>query len=381
MHKVTSAEGLRRYAQSRAAGDVPREDFRDAFTDLLGRIDPALIAEHRFFDLEGTQPPWLDTGMACAPGDRFTVFVTGRIWMSREADIWLHPHLWLWYRLGADGEVFRGTRCSHSFTATRDGPLYLGGSFPGEWISPTGDLASHDVYAVTEGGVSALVIRWNAETLDGLRALAAAGDVGGFVACELDRLQTTIVLPPEGWSYPWNVGTAEAFAVQEGFPAGTPIGCYTKDEVISYNAAVELPFEPGTRIAWSWKMDRLPAKEREDFLHTHDYIAVAVYFENGKDLAYYWSAELPPETAYQCPIPKWTDFETHVAIKSGPEGLGQWFDEERDVYADYVRWIGDPPARITGVWIIALSAFRHGEGQAEIANIRLITDRGTTQVC
>lgn len=380
MHKVTSAEGLRIFAQSRAPGDVAQEDFQREFTRLLGGIDPGLIAEHRFFDLAGTQPPWLDTGMECRPGDRFTVFVTGRIWMSREADIWLHPHLWLWYRLGRDGDVFRGKRCSHSFTADREGPLFLGGSFPGEWISTTGDLASHDAYAQTEGGVSVLVIRWNADTLDGLRALATEGDVGGFVACEMDRLQTTIVLP-EGWEYPWNVGTAEAFAVQEGFPAGTPIGCYTRDEVISFNAALDMPFRPGTRLAWSWKMDKLPAKMREDFLHTHDYIAVAVYFENGKDLAYYWSAELPPETAYQCPIPKWTDLETHVAIRSGPEGLGQWFEEERDVHADYVRWIGEPPGRITGVWIIALSAFRHGEGQAEIANIRFMTEDGTRQVC
>lgn len=379
MRKVTTAEGLRIYAGSRADGDVPEEAFRAQFADILAHCPPGLIAGHSFHAIPASQPPWLDSGIVCAPGEQLSVFVAGRVWMSRELDIWLHPHLWLWFRIGEQGDVFRGQRCSHSFTAEQAGTLYLGGSFPGEWTSPTGDLASHDAYAMGEGGVVALVVRWQADPLEGLRALAGIGDVGGLIACEIDRLETEVVLP-DGWAYPWNVGTAEAFAVQEGFPVGTPIGCFTKDEVISLNTALELDFKPGTRLAWSWKMDRLPSACREDFLHTHDYIAVAVYFDNGRDLAYYWSAELPPETAYQCPIPKWTDLETHVAIRSGAKGLGEWFAEERDVHADYVRWIGEPPATITGVWLIALSVFRHGEGQAEIADIRFLTEAGEVRV-
>lgn len=380
MRKITDAEGLRAYAKSRAPGDLDDDEFRQGLTRLMADVPEGLIAEYHFFDLPGNLPPWVDTGIHCAKGEQISLFLNGRIWMSQELDIWLHPHLWAWARIGEDGPVFRGTRSSYSFVADRSGPLYLGGSFPGEWTTPTGDLASHDAYGALSGDVTACVVRWAGDALEAVRMLARKGDVGGLLACEIDRLETEIIVPDD-WHYPWNVGQAEAFAVQEGFPKGTPIGCFTKDEVISLNRDIDIPFRPGTKLAWSWKMDKLPSQCREDFLHTHDYIAVTAYFNNLKDLAYYWSAELPPDTAYQCPIPKWADLETHVVLRSGSEGLGTWVEEERDLYADYQRWIGTPPERITGVWLIALSAFRHGEGQAEIANIRLITDDGDIQIC
>lgn len=379
MRTVTSAEGLRQFAASRASGDLPEHQFRDEMGALLERCPPGLIVEHRFFSLPANQPPWLDSGIDLASGDAVTTIATGRAWMSREAGIWMGPNLWAWFRLGHGGPIFRGSRATNSFAADQAGRLWLGGSFPGEWTDEGGAIAAPEAYEALEGSLCVLVIRWAGDALSSLRELAKQGDVGGLIACEIDRLETRIVTPGN-WAYPWNVGTAEAFAVEEGFPQGSPIGCYTKDEVISLNTELDIAFGPGTRLAWSWKMDKLPSACREDFLHTHDYIAVAAYFENVKDLAYYWSAELEPGTAYQCPIPKWADMETHVVLRSGEEGLGEWFEEERDLYADYQRWIGEPPERLTGIWLIALSGFQHGEGQAEIANIRIIQGERTIRI-
>lgn len=379
MRTVTSAEGLRRFAASRASGDLAEQQFRDEMAALIARCPQGLIAEHRFFSLPANQPPWTDSGIELAAGQSVTTIATGRAWMSREGGIWMGPNLWAWFRVGSEGPIFRGKRATNSFAAGQPGRLWLGGSFPGEWTDETGTIAAPEAYEALEGSLCVLVICWNGDALTGLRELAKAGDTGGLLACEIDRLETRIVVP-DNWAYPWNVGTAEAFAVEEGFPQGSPIGCFTKDEVISLNRELDIPFRPGTRLAWSWKMDKLPSACREDFLHTHDYIAVAAYFENVKDLAYYWSAELEAGTAYQCPIPKWAEMETHVVLRSGSEGLGEWFEEERDLYADYVRWIGEPPERLTGIWLIALSAFQHGEGQAEIANIRIVTDEGEIRV-
>jgi hypothetical protein len=80
---------------------------------------------------------------------------------------------------------------------------------------------------------------------------------------------------------------------------------------------------------------------------------------------FYWSAELPPDTAHRCPIPKWSTRETHIVLRSGTTGLGHWVQEERNLYADYQRWVGEPPARILRVWLIALGMFQPGEGQGE----------------
>ena len=151
------------------------------------------------------------------------------------------------------------------------------------------------------------------------------------------------------------------------------IGCYTHEEATNLQKDAVLPFTPETCLRWSWKMDQLPSQVREDSLQTHDYLSLAVEFDNEQDLAYYWSAELPPGTAYRCPIPKWSTRETHVVLHSGTAGLGQWLQEERNLYADYQRWVGKPPARILRIWLIALSMFQHGEGQGEYGAIEFLT--------
>ena len=49
------------------------------------------------------------------------------------------------------------------------------------------------------------------------------------------------------------------------------------------------------------------------------------------------------------------------------EGLGQWFDEERDVYRDYGEKIGGAfPAKIIRLWLIAVSLFQRTEGNANM---------------
>ena len=128
-------------------------------------------------------------------------------------------------------------------------------------------------------------------------------------------------------------------------------------------------------MRWSWKIDTLPSSVREDTLPTHDYLSIAVEFDNGQDITYYWSAELPPETAYRCPIPTWTERETHVVIRSGSQGLGEWFNEERDVYQDYIKAIGGPlPGNIVKVWLIAVSLFQHEQGVCQYADINFLSD-------
>ncbi len=121
-------------------------------------------------------------------------------------------------------------------------------------------------------------------------------------------------------------------------------------------------------------MEELPSKTREDTLPTHDYLSIAVEFDNGQDMTYFWSSELPVDMGFRCPIPSWAARETHVVARSGLGGLGQWFDEERDVYADYVANIGSPvPGNIVRVWLIAVSLFQHSDGRCQYAGVSFAT--------
>jgi len=77
--------------------------------------------------------------------------------------------------------------------------------------------------------------------------------------------------------------------------------------------------------------------------------------DDGLDLTYQWSSALPPETSYRCPLPHWSERETHLVVRSGTGDLGRWLREERHVYTDRSKAIGGPsPRRITRVWLIAV---------------------------
>ena len=92
-----------------------------------------------------------------------------------------------------------------------------------------------------------------------------------------------------------------------------------------------MPLKPGTKLSWAWRMEQLPSKVPEDTFPTHDYLSVAVEFDNGQDITYFWSCELPPETTFRCPIPTWTHRETHVVVGSGLDDVGRCLSEERDL--------------------------------------------------
>jgi hypothetical protein len=140
---------------------------------------------------------------------------------------------------------------------------------------------------------------------------------------------------------------------------------------------VNAPLTPETRLRWRWKFQELPSRVAEDSLPSHDYMSIAVEFENGQDLTYYWSAELEPETSFRCPLPWWDQHETHVVLRKGNEGLGDWLAEERPLQADYRKAVGEPPSRIVGVWLIAVSVFSHGRGVAEFADIEIAHGGGS----
>ncbi|MDN5862453.1 MAG: DUF3047 domain-containing protein, partial [Salinisphaera sp.] len=126
-----------------------------------------------------------------------------------------------------------------------------------------------------------------------------------------------------------------------------------------------------SKLSWDWRVDALPSDLAEDTMPTHDYLSIAVEFDNGQDITWYWSAELPPETIYRCPLPTWKARETHIVIRSGSQGLGDWHSEHRNVFDDCIRALGSPAARIVRVWFIANSLFQRQRGECTYRNVRL----------
>lgn len=348
-----------------------RGEFRRELEALLDRAPAGLIDAHAFVEVPADRPPWLPTPLELTKGDRVTWVAAGRVELSRLLDLWVGADFQLWARPGEAGRIFRGTRDTHTFTAEEDGRLHLASYFPGEWSDDRGALATPpDVYRGVRGGITVLVLRWGVEPEAGLRALSELGPAGALFRRELERLAHPLPVP-DGWSYLWFLGPAEIFG-RERDGERDVITCRHRGQTGILQRDVSLPLTADTRLRWSWRVDRLPSALPEDVMPTHDYMSIAVEFENGRDLTYYWSSSLPLETGYACPIPTWRERETHVVVRSGPDGLGRWHDEERDVRADYARFVGEPPERIVRVWLIANSVFQRREGACRYADIGLV---------
>ena len=367
-----------------AGGSTPQSppSQHEQLLRWLDGLPSGRSAARTFVRLPANQPPWHDTGVDLEPGDTVTVFAQGRVYLSRALDIWIGPSFQLWARIGEEGPVFRGTRATNTFTAGHSGRLWLASYFPGEWADQTGRLGTDPAeYSKVSGELTALVIRWarGTDVAGVFRDAIAAAETPELVRDEAERQQSPTEAP-HGWSYLWYLGPGEIYR-----PVTTPdsrpgIRCHTHGDVGILRREAEVALEPGLELHWRWKVDELPIDLAEDTLPSHDYLSIAVEFDDGQDITYYWSASLPAGTVYRCPLPTWKDKETHVVVRSGASQLGQWLEESRDLHADYRSIISGPASRVVRIWLIANSLFQRGRGRCEYAAIRLQGGDGTVEV-
>lgn len=349
--------------------------FRQQMQALLERADASAIAEFRWVDMAARQPPWVNSGITLEPGDQASWFICGRTYAARALDIWVPPAVQVWFRLG-DGNVDSATRDSHSIVADRAGAIEFGNYFPNDWADRRGNTKEPDrVYHSLKGELTALVIRWQGDALEGLRELQQTGDVDGWIAREIERIERGDG-SPDGWTSLWHVPRNEIYSAGTGPDEQPAICCHTQGDVGILQREADFPFTPETTLDWNWIVNTLPSSVREDAVPSHDYLSIAVEFDNGKDITYYWSADLPAETGYICPLPAWKTKEYHVVVRSGPEGLGEWHQQSRNLYRDYQQHMkhsmgGEFPQRIVRVWLIANSVFQRGTGDCQYAAIRL----------
>jgi hypothetical protein len=317
--------------------------------------------------LSAKDADWRETGIHVLKGQCISLLSRGVLWIAREFDIGVQGNLALWYRIG-DGPIAKALGPTTSFTADRDGPLWLINHLAGQWLDESGrfDAAS----ALDDGALSVAIVAWTGEPTPGLTALARH-DASGLAAAEAARLAKAQPTP-NGWSPLWRVGQTSIFCEEAGNGEPARIVCRCREDAGILKRPVDLNLTDDIELAWAWRVQELPSAVAEDQPPTHDYLSIAVEFDNGQDLTYFWSSSLPVETAFRCPLPWWDKHETHVVVRSGTRDLGRWLEERRPTLRDYRRAVGgEDPKRIVGVWLIALSPFQRGNGVCDFARIRL----------
>lgn len=128
-------------------------------------------------------------------------------------------------------------------------------------------------------------------------------------------------------------------------------------------------------VRWRWKVENLltnsdatrkdgddyPARLYITFEYDPDKVSVGktLKYRAGRVLFgdipiaainYVWERKAPVgaiiDNAY-------TDFVKMVVVESGPQKLGMWIDEERNIYEDYKKAFGEEPSMINGVAIMS----------------------------
>ena len=359
------------YADSpQAAPDTvrPATDLAQDLRRLARGVEA--VARIESFTLTPKNLPWSQSLGELQSGQQVTFFLNGLWWFSKEHGRWLEPGFVFFARVAGSGgssAIHNTMQNTGSLTADRAGRLQIARSM-GEFAGPQGELAVPPAqYQAGEGRVEGIAIIWKGKAEDGLLALSAQGDVQGFVRAELQRMRQARLMPA-GWHNFFAFGDGSIFT--EG--PGNRIDCETHKNVgiLQYPLA-EHPLRPGLTLDWRWVVERLPSHLPEDQILTHDYLSIAVEFDDGQDITYMWSSSLPVGKVFRCPLPGWDAVETHVVQRSGLGDLGTAFDERRDLFEDYRRIVGGKATRAVRVWLIANSLFLRQYGRCAYRRIAI----------
>ena len=376
--------------------ELSASELQSGFESLIK--DPAVehaIAGRKSISLPANRIPWTATGLRMSPGDTVSTFAFGRVWRSRLLDLWLRPQFALWFKIGINGIVFNSTWHSNTFTAAEEGELYVANQFPGQFGEPkggrlVGPLNAHDK---ADGQFEIFLIAWkdrvNVREVLEKAQLDSSGDIPQLARQELERMKRDAQPSvSDDWKLLWFLGTSSIYALRER-ESQPCMHCkpYGNVGILQKDLAPTLPFVKGTRVSWDWCVSSLPSRLREDLTISHDYLSIAFEFENGRDITYYWSWELPKEFGYWCPLPAWADREYHIVIRSGTDELGQWLHEERDLYTDYVKHVerGEEdavqlPRQIVRVWFIAGNRWQRFHGEMDVKQIRIGHGKDVVQI-
>ena len=328
--------------------------------------------------VDARSEPWTATGLVARQGAPITWLAHGDSWIAMRRGLHLDAALQLRVRTGGAGPALDGTGATFTAAAPHDGPIELCSLFPGE-LRGGEERVEYDrtmPRALFGGGFDVVVAVWPSGTDVGARlADAAEHDPTGLCRREFDRIGAAIA-PPSGWEPHRHVPLAGLHHEHDGVVDVHSLG---RVEIVCREARA--PLTETLRLRWRWCMGRLPARRAEDTLLTHDYMSVAVEFDDGRDLAYHWSVALPPETSYRCPLPHWRKREWHLVVRSGSTGLGEWHNEERTLAPDRANAIGGAtPREVVRVWLIVTCVCAGGEARGCYANVELVDGGSTIRV-
>jgi len=180
---------------------------------------------------------------------------------------------------------------------------------------------------------------------------------------------------PEGWK-PLAFARVPKHTVYDLVRDGDTTVVRARSEAAASGLAREMRIDPRQYpvVRWRWKVENLLKRSDIRSKRGDDYPArlyIAFEYEPGKvsagraakyrlgrllfgdipiaALNYVWDASAPEGTVVDN---AYTDFAKMIVVRSGPQAVGTWVEERRNLYEDYKRAFGGEPPMIKGVAIM-----------------------------
>lgn len=315
---------------------------------------------------------WQNTGLFVEKGQTVTIFGEGQI--NGGLPLPLDPRHFIWARIGPDGDIFNLAADQYTFAAETDGLLYLAAKAGDvNWSDRRGSFPPSSARAPEISfDAQATAVVWADDAMESLKGLSK-DPLDPFGQAHAVYTQAPVL--PQGFDYLWYLSNAQVFGVFKDETHHGIRGATHYDFGI-VKKPLDIPLTEETKIAFEWRYDALPAQGPETEAQFHDYLSIAVEFDNGQDITWMWSPHLQADLSFRCPLPWWDQRETHIVLQSGEEGLGAWHKHSRPIAEDYRRSVNvQLPKKITGVWFINSGIFAKTKGDARFANV-VISDKG-----
>jgi len=337
-----------------------------SFAATSAALEQGGVTNWTSVSLTSTQERWIPTGLQVRAGATITIFGFGELVLD---SLRLEPRNLVWVRVGENGDLMKLNSSQFTVKSEQSGQLYL--TIPPlglYWDTPDGrfpdDLSGWPSYPID---MDFIAVQWPGDPGQILQRLMQADDDAFGQALQTLNNPKTL---PDGFSYLWFLGQSDVF---DRFDDGERSGIhgYADNNWGIVKKELDLPLTAEAEIGFDWLYSALPPDGPESEEEYHDYLSVAVEFENGQDITWFWSRFLEVEQGFRCPLYWWDERETHIVLQSGNEGLGEWYSHKRNILADYVAHVdGDVPERIVGVWFIATS-LSDTAADAKFANVTL----------
>lgn len=179
---------------------------------------------------------------------------------------------------------------------------------------------------------------------------------------------------PEGWELKQWLGSTRKIETveEEGVRAlhlvsnSNSFGVYREKELDPKKTPI---------VTWQWKVTRLPEgadvrDKKKDDQAAQMYVMFPRFpkMVNTRLVGYIWETSAPKMSQITSQKSSNTRY---IVLQSGPENLGKWVTETRNVYEDYKTLFGEEPPKMGGITIMIDSDDTNSSAESYFTQIRI----------